>query len=576
MRSSSNIKIPFGMKAGRLWHVADVPNGNACGCVCPQCKTPLQARNNPNNKRQPYFAHTQSVDCSYNGMTDLHVIAQQIIAEYKYLVVPEYRSSTPRLRLMDDSYVYADEVVIASSRVTAESVDTEYRWNEFVPDLRLNVQGKDLFVEIAVTHFSDERKIASVKAHDVAMLEIDLSQISPEIVRSKPALITEVLHPGIRGSWINNPKGNRLTKQVLSELEEVRKEKNEAILASRERKRRKEQRKKEEQEHIEKIRSHRRDEIAQDLKHLAQTQDDAWIENRERQLFQSIVDTREIRSFKRRTPPARLIDVPVNNDWIINAHRSVWQLFVLEMFLANPTLGIHASDVKRKVVKKFGVIAFMERLNMLKQREKSIGRERNKGYQEYGCWFLDYAENKGIISPYLPVVRYLEVCKRSTLFSEESKSVYKFNFSSLEEGVHHLRQGLRKLEERKSERERVQQLHAERSVEADEKHKKAWEKHKEESRLELESRQESMIAADRRLYQEGNGRGTKCESCQLSCLESDVICPFCGASDFSERAISKEFLETAVYRYRSSTAPDKSLENAKDLNLESLKGYLAN
>ncbi|MBU4485366.1 MAG: hypothetical protein KKD38_00420 [Candidatus Delongbacteria bacterium] len=38
------LKLPFGMKDGKLVQVSDVEQGSKCGCICPACAQPLVAR----------------------------------------------------------------------------------------------------------------------------------------------------------------------------------------------------------------------------------------------------------------------------------------------------------------------------------------------------------------------------------------------------------------------------------------------------------------------------------------------------------------------------------------------------
>ena len=60
---AKSLKIPWGLQAatGTIVHVDDVPNGNACGCVCPSCGAALQARN-AGTKIAHHFAHVPDVD----------------------------------------------------------------------------------------------------------------------------------------------------------------------------------------------------------------------------------------------------------------------------------------------------------------------------------------------------------------------------------------------------------------------------------------------------------------------------------------------------------------------------------
>ena len=50
--SNNNKYLKYALNAkGELVHIDSVPNGNDCGCVCPACKKPLQAKNNGPTER---------------------------------------------------------------------------------------------------------------------------------------------------------------------------------------------------------------------------------------------------------------------------------------------------------------------------------------------------------------------------------------------------------------------------------------------------------------------------------------------------------------------------------------------
>lgn len=68
---------------GKLVHVEDVPNGNKCGCICPACKKPLQAKNS-GQIRDHHFAHQSGVDCATAQETALHLLAKKKIQKAFY------------------------------------------------------------------------------------------------------------------------------------------------------------------------------------------------------------------------------------------------------------------------------------------------------------------------------------------------------------------------------------------------------------------------------------------------------------------------------------------------------------
>jgi hypothetical protein len=88
----------------------------------------------------------------------------------------------------------ATEINLDSARV--EFTDPK----QIVPDLYVTAKGRELFVEIAVTHPCDEEKVKRIRNHGVAAIEIDLSDVprdaAPEIVAHRASEMD--LQPGHR------------------------------------------------------------------------------------------------------------------------------------------------------------------------------------------------------------------------------------------------------------------------------------------------------------------------------------------------------------------------------------------
>ena len=87
----SHLHLRYALQRGTESHlrfVDDVPKGLKCNCVCPYCKADLIARQG--EKREHHFAHRGDTDCKGARMTALHMLAQQILARDKKLMLPDY------------------------------------------------------------------------------------------------------------------------------------------------------------------------------------------------------------------------------------------------------------------------------------------------------------------------------------------------------------------------------------------------------------------------------------------------------------------------------------------------------
>lgn len=74
---------------GHLVHVDDVPNGEVCGCTCPECGSKLIAKNKGQHN-QHHFAHIGGSDCVGAVESALHLMAKEILSEGKKIMLPRH------------------------------------------------------------------------------------------------------------------------------------------------------------------------------------------------------------------------------------------------------------------------------------------------------------------------------------------------------------------------------------------------------------------------------------------------------------------------------------------------------
>lgn len=78
------LKYGLDKETNSLVFIDNVPNGNACGCICPNCKYELVAKNG-GLKKEHHFAHTHThtsgADCPGARMTALHMLAQEVFIQ---------------------------------------------------------------------------------------------------------------------------------------------------------------------------------------------------------------------------------------------------------------------------------------------------------------------------------------------------------------------------------------------------------------------------------------------------------------------------------------------------------------
>ena len=134
----------------------NVPNGNACGCICSKCKEPLQARNNEGNKRT-YFAHQSDSNCP--GESLVHIEAKKVIIDHKYLWLPFLDKPLKKWKF---------ESVIDEKKI---------RGSSYIADIECKIKSNTFYIEIVVTHDLDESKHAFIETNQIPLLSIYLNEV---------------------------------------------------------------------------------------------------------------------------------------------------------------------------------------------------------------------------------------------------------------------------------------------------------------------------------------------------------------------------------------------------------------
>jgi hypothetical protein len=159
-----NAKLVWGLAAdGTLAKISEVERGKRCGCVCPACQLPLIAKKG--RKLAEHFAHEGGNACSGVRETNAHAWAKQILEQRKKLWLPADHAVAGDWSRKAFSARYFD----------FEGARLEKRAGDIVPDVVLSAKGRELIVEILVTHACDEVKVAKIREQGVSALEIDLS-----------------------------------------------------------------------------------------------------------------------------------------------------------------------------------------------------------------------------------------------------------------------------------------------------------------------------------------------------------------------------------------------------------------
>lgn len=155
---------------GHLVHVDDVPNGEACDCTCPECRSKLIAKNKGQHN-QHHFAHVGGSDCVGAVESALHLMAKEILSEGKKIMLPRYPLQVGGVRLFKS--------------IEVESYDKELSLR---PDCVGDTAGQKLWVEFKRSHEVDTDKAAKIKSAKIECVEIDINKCPLDPLKMKEFL----------------------------------------------------------------------------------------------------------------------------------------------------------------------------------------------------------------------------------------------------------------------------------------------------------------------------------------------------------------------------------------------------
>lgn len=218
------LRVPFGLDGDKLFEPGQVPNGKACGCVCPACKRPLVAKQKSST---PHFAHAPGEDCAKALETAVHLAAKQLIAERGELRLPAvtfFNLWAPKASM---------DIVCAEQVVKLDFVEVEIWLDNMRPDLLVTIGNEKYLVEIAVTHFVDEAKYQKIQARKIPTIEIDAARLKRNFTFSA---LEKLLFTGTYpATWLYHPLPELLAKEALLRYEAEEDRKVQEIRERRER-----------------------------------------------------------------------------------------------------------------------------------------------------------------------------------------------------------------------------------------------------------------------------------------------------------------------------------------------------
>ncbi len=548
--SNNGLRVPFGLRQGRLYPPQGTDRGLACECVCPGCGSALIA--NQGERKRPYFSHYQSRECAGGYESAVHLMAKQIIDDRRYIVIPEFRQIMRRKMPTGD--VLSEEVVVPGHRLDFSDVHVEQTVDGLRPDvIGVTSDGTEILIEVYVTHaVTDDKRERLAKKN---LIELNLSVLPQDLVADDKLFAEEVLS-GAGREWISCQLYREEIKIAHQALQEkvkrfitdhrVRAEQAKTELRQRRLAEKAAEKKKVE---IEARKSQLREQYS---RHLEQLQTQTFDQERQERgqdngTLQAIAPRLQCSEL-----PAALAHEQ-NGDWIFRVHRTVWQAFIYERFIqGNPRNSLRANDVKRAVVREFGLVEWIAELISLKHQHKVQGCRRGQWYGKKGVWFFTDAENRMIPSPYLLVLNHLKRLAHEGLLTLEHRGgdsfTVKFDSFAALEGY--------KAEQ--SERARLVELDREKAViEVRKPFQPEWLRLAEIERRQKytednEKRIKHLVALVNSLFVKKGVRDVKrCNNCShFQELNDGDACVECNCLKLWDIELTSSYLETLPHRLR--------------------------
>jgi len=220
MQSNSKlnqVKLPYGLKNGKLLHISEVSSGLACECHCAHCNARLVARKG--NKYAHCFAHYQSDECEHALETALHLAAKRVLEESAQIYLPELWVHKQVSGKVCEQTVNksGSKIVCEEQSFILEDIKLEHPLGQITPDVMATINDSPFLIEIAVTHFVDERKDSKLKTLKIPSIEIDLSQIPRDAGLDE--IRKAVVNSLINKKWLFHSEYDAVKSQLKMDLQ---------------------------------------------------------------------------------------------------------------------------------------------------------------------------------------------------------------------------------------------------------------------------------------------------------------------------------------------------------------------
>ncbi|HTX89282.1 MAG TPA: hypothetical protein VMC08_09860 [Bacteroidales bacterium] len=165
------------------------------------------AKKGASGKRQEHFAHYHTEPCLHAYETSLHFSAKQLLEKEKSIALPYRKKSFNSLipgKLFQELPLGEHPGVTETRLYSLDNIRSEKKLHEIVPDIRATVDGREVLIEIAVTHKVRQQKAEQILKIGIPLLEVDLSYLDHDVEEEE--IREALLGTSANKKWIFNPR----------------------------------------------------------------------------------------------------------------------------------------------------------------------------------------------------------------------------------------------------------------------------------------------------------------------------------------------------------------------------------
>jgi hypothetical protein len=220
--------IPFGLdtESGQLVDVGNVKRGNACGCTCPSCNTPLVARHG--NEKEWHFAHrSQKIhnetrkECEFSFAVSVRLMIRQLSNDGLKFRTPRFECSLPAYSEYSyDSYDFR-YLVTEESLLVMKEVQVGAHFCGVTVDVLGLVEGVPFVVFVTYKERSLPSELKNPSITKCGVVELNVTAVPKLFKEEGNGQYKEVLRRYIEDetegkAWAYHPREQRLREAAIA------------------------------------------------------------------------------------------------------------------------------------------------------------------------------------------------------------------------------------------------------------------------------------------------------------------------------------------------------------------------